>query len=459
LPILPIDTGRYGTPEMRRIFEEEARLQKMLEVEAALAWALTEVGVIPKKAAEKIGEKASTRYVKLERVKEIEKTIKHDIMAVVEALAEVCGEDGGYVHYGATSSDILDTATGLQFKEALVVLESKLNMLEGVLLELSWKHRKTLMVGRTHGQHALPMTLGLKFAVWLREVSRHIQRLREGRKRFLVGKLTGAVGTQAGFGPEGLTVQKLTMERLGLHPVEASTQIVQRDRYAELICLLALVASSLDKFAAEIRELQRTEIGELQEPFDVGRQVGSSTMPHKVNPIHSERVCGLAKLMRGLVVPALENIPSWQERDLTNSSAERFLLPTAFITLDYMLSLICQVLKGLKVNEERMLENLNLTQGRIMSESLMLALTKKGLGRQEAHRVLRGLVMKSWAEKKPLKEIVLADEQVRSRLSEEEINRALDPNAYLGTAVEQVELAVEKTRSERESRGVSSALL
>ncbi|RLI27827.1 MAG: adenylosuccinate lyase, partial [Candidatus Hecatellales archaeon] len=246
MPILPIDSGRYLTREMAAIFEEEARLQYMLRVEAALAWALAEAGLIPRWAAEQIGEKASTRYVKLERVKEIEGQIGHDIMALVEALAEVCGEAGKYVHYGATSYDIVDTATALQFKDALKVLEDKLNRLEEVLLKLTVKYKGTIMVGRTHGQHALPITLGLKFAVWLREVSRHIKRLNQCRERVLVGKLTGAVGTQAGFGPEGLRVQRLFMERLGLKPVEVSTQIVQRDRHAELICLLALIASSLD---------------------------------------------------------------------------------------------------------------------------------------------------------------------------------------------------------------------
>ncbi|MCX8176601.1 MAG: adenylosuccinate lyase, partial [Candidatus Bathyarchaeota archaeon] len=285
MPILPIDAGRYGTKEMLKVFDEEYRLQKLLDVEAALILALAEVGLYSKDKALKVAEKASTKYVKLERVKEIEKMIKHDVMAVVEALAEVCGEEGGFIHFGATSNDILDTATALQFKEALNILEDKLWRLEEVLIGLTEKYKNTIMVGRTHGQHALPITLGLKFAVWLREVSRHIERLRECRKRVLVGKLTGAVGTQAGFGLEGLKVQELVMKRLGLQPVDVSTQIVQRDRYAELICLLAILASTLDKFALEIRLLQRTEVAEVFEPFEFKTQVGSSTMPHKVNPI------------------------------------------------------------------------------------------------------------------------------------------------------------------------------
>lgn len=454
MPILPIDSRRYLTAEMEKIFEEEARLQYMLNVEAALAWALAQVGLIPSEAARQIMEKASTRHVKLERVKELERQFDHDVMAVVEALAEVCGEAGRYVHYGATSYDIVDTAMGLQLKEALQVLEGRLNRLEEVLLKLTDRYKHTLMVGRTHGQHALPITLGLKFAVWLREVSRHLERLHQCRERILVGKLTGAVGTQAGFGLEGLKVQRLVMERLGLKPVEVSTQIVQRDRHAELLCLLAIIASSLDKFATEIRELQRTEIGELAEPFRLGRQVGSSTMPHKVNPIRCERICSLAKLVRSLTIPALENVVSWQERDLTNSAAERFIIPEALILVDYMVDLMVKVLEGLHVNEERMRRNLELTKGRIMSEAVMLALTRKGMGRQEAHRLLRELTSRSLLENLDLKKILLESKEVRKYLNEEEIEEVMRPENYLGTTFQQIEMAVRKTLEERERRGL-----
>jgi len=452
LPILPIDSGRYGTPEMRKIFEEEARLQKLLDVEAALVWALAEVGLFPKEKVKKVLEKASTKHVKLERVKEIEKIIKHDVMAVVEALAEVCGEEGALIHFGATSNDILDTATALQFKEALQIVESKLSKLEETLMGLAEKYKKTVMVGRTHGQHALPITLGLKFAVWMREISRYIQRIQECRKRVLVGKLTGAVGTQAGFGELGLKIQKLVMDRLGLQPVEVSTQIVQRDRYAELICLFAMLASTLDKFATEVRLLQRTEVGELSEPFDVKKQVGSSTMPHKMNPIVSERICGLAKVLRGFVIPALENIPSWHERDLTNSSAERIVLPSVFILIDYMLSLMNNILANLQVNVEKMQENLNLTKGRIMAEAVMLALTKKGLTRQEAYKKVRELVLESMTKNRNFSEILYEDEEIRKLLDKEELKNVLNPVNYLGTAIEQIEAAIEKTKKEREKR-------
>jgi len=455
MPILPIDTGRYGTPEMLRVFEEENYVQKMLDVEAALAWAQSEVGEIPREAAEKIMGMASTKYVKISRVKEIEREIKHDVMALVKALAEVCGPSGAYVHLGITSYDVVDTARALQLKEALEIIERRLNDLELVLFKLADRYKHTIMMGRTHGQHALPITFGLKMAVWMREVSRHIQRLRECKKRILVGKMTGAVGTQAGLGPNALKIQELVMNKLGLQPVEVSTQIVQRDRHAEIICLLAIIASTLDKFATEIRELQRTEIAEVFEPFEAQRQVGSSTMPHKRNPEICERICGLAKVVRGLVIPALENIPTWHERDLTQSSSERFIIPESCILVDYMLHLMIWVLSNLWVDEERMRRNIDLTEGRALSESVMIALVKKGMSRQEAHELLRQLAIKSVSEKITFKEALLKNEVVSKMLTEKEIDEALDPRKYLGTTIEQIELSIKKTLEERLERGLA----
>ncbi len=453
MPILPIDTGRYGSPEMRRIFDEEKRLERMLEVEAALAWAHGQVGDIPKRDAAKIVEKASTKFVKLKRVKEIEDEIRHDVMALVRALAEVCGPSGAYVHLGATSSDILDTATALQLKEALKLIEERLSDLELVLLARTEQHKKTVMMGRTHGQHALPTTLGFKFAVWTREVARHLQRLQDCRDRLLVGKMSGAVGTQAGLGPKALKIQELVMERLGIEAAEISTQIIQRDRYAELTCILAITASTLDNIASEIRELQRPEIGEAFEPFG-RKQVGSSTMPHKRNPMICERICGLAKLMRSLVSPALENVPTWHERDLTQSSCERFVIPEECILIDYMLVLMTRVLEELEVDEERMLKNMGLTQGRMMSEAVMLALAKEGLGRQKAHELVRELAIKSHAEQRAFKEVLMENKAVQELLSPKEIEEVLDPRNYLGTAIEQIELVVKLTRQERRARGL-----
>lgn len=439
MPILPIDTGRYGTPEMLRVFEEETRIQRLLDVEAALALAHAEVGNIPRKDAEKIAAMASTRHVKVERVKAIEKEIKHDIASLVRALAEVCGASGAYVHLGATSYDIVDTANALQLKEAVEIIEKRLATLKGLLQKQAAEHKETVMIGRTHGQHALPITLGFKFAVWGYEIQRHIERLNECKKRVLVGKMSGAVGTQASLGEHAQRIQELVMKRLGLQPAEISTQIVQRDRYAELICLLALIASSLENFATEIRELQRPEIGELFEAFERTKQVGSSTMPHKRNPETCERICGLARIVRSLAAPALENVVTWHERDLTQSSAERFIFPEACILIDYMLVLMNNVIANLRVDEQRMMRNLELTQGRAMSEAVMMALARKGMNRQEAHELLRQLTIKSELEKRHFRNVLLENEAVRSMLSVEEIDSALDPKNYLGTAVKQAE--------------------
>ena len=424
---------------MLKVFEEEARVQRLLDVEAALALAHAEVGDIPRKDAEKIAAMASTQYVKVARVKAIEKEIKHDIASLVRALAEVCGSSGAYVHLGATSYDIVDTANALQLKAASEIIEKKLATLKSVLQKQAAKYKETVMIGRTHGQHALPITLGFKLAVWGYEISRHIERLNNCRPRVVAGKISGAVGTQASLGENAARIQELIMKRLGIHAAEISTQIVQRDRYAEFVCLQAMIAASLENFATEIRELQRPEIGELFESFEKEHQVGSSTMPHKRNPETCERVCGLARIVRSLSVPALEDVVTWHERDLTQSSAERFILPESCILTDYLLFLMGNIVANLRVDSERMLRNLDLTQGRAMSEAVMMALVAKGVNRQEAHELLRKLTIKSEVEKMNFREILLEDTLVRGKLSAKEIDEALNPKNYLGTAVEQAE--------------------
>jgi adenylosuccinate lyase len=439
---------------MKAIFEEENRLQKMLDVEAALAWAHSEVGNLPKKDAQRISEAANIKQVRLSRVKEIETQIKHDVTSVVRALSEAAGSSGAYVHLGATSQDINDTATALQLKEASDLLGTQLNGLEKVLLEKAQLYKKTMMIGRTHGQHALPITLGFKFAIWLRENARHIQRLDQCKERLLVGKMSGAVGTQAGLGPKAPRIQELVMDKLGLKAADISNQIIQRDVHAEFVFLLSMVASTLDKIATEIRELQRPEIGELAEPFEKAKQVGSSTMPHKRNPELCERISGLAKIVRSLVVPALEDIPTWHERDLTQTSAERFIIPESCILTDYMINLMSKILNGLQVKEERMRGNLGLTQGRAMSEAVMMALVEKGMSRQEAHELLRVLTIKSESEKQPFMNTLIGDKTVREKLTKNEIARALNPHNYLGTALKQVDLMVKKTQRERKARGL-----
>jgi len=424
---------------MLSVFQEETRVQKLLDVEAALAWAHAEVGNISKDDAKKISAKASVKYVKLERIKAIEKDIKHDIASLVRALSEQCGSSGAYVHLGATSYDIVDTANALQLNDALNIIDRRLSALKGVLKQKAAIYKETVMMGRTHGQHALPITLGFKFAVWGREVDRHIQRLTQCRERVLVGKMSGAVGTQAGLGEHAELIQEMIMKKLGIRAAEISTQIVQRDRYSEFICNLAMVAASLDNIATEIRELARPEIGEVFESFETEKQVGSSTMPHKRNPETCERVCGLSRIVRSLTIPALENVTTWHERDLTQSSAERFLLPEACILTDYLLDLMKDVIANLRVDETRMMQNVGLTQGRCMSESVMMALSRKGINRQEAHELLRKLTVVSEADKKPFREVLLADRLVHETLTCEEIDAALNPENYLGTAAKQAE--------------------
>lgn len=455
MPILPVDTGRYGTPEMKKIFEEETRVQKMLDVEAALVWAHAEVGDIPRKDAEKIESVCLLERVELRRIKEIEREIKHDVASLVRALAEACGPSGAYVHLGATSYDIVDTATALQLKDALQLIDMRLGDLEKILMEKALKYKNTLMVGRTHGQHALPITLGFKFAVWMREVSRHIERLRQCEQRVVVGKMSGAVGTQAGLGTNARKIQNLVMQRLGIEPADISTQIVQRDRHAEMVCLLAGIASTLENFATEIRELQRPEIGELSEYFEVEKQVGSSTMPHKRNPETCERICGLARIVRSLVIPALEDVTTWHERDLTQSSAERFIFPETCILTDYMLFLMNNIIDNLRVDEQKMLSNVGLTQGRLMSEAVMMALAQKGMNRQEAHELMRKLTLKSEREMRPFKQLLLEDKVVSKRLNKKEIDKALNPMNYLGTAASQIDSVVKKTTEERRTRGLA----
>jgi len=450
LPILPIDTGRYGSAEMRRIFEEENRLQKILSVESAVAYAQAMVGVIPRNAAKEIRKKASVEFVKLERCKQIDAEIGHDLMAIVRALTEVCeGDAARYVHYGLTSYDLEDTATSLQFKEALEIVERDLVELEDVLLGLVQEHRDTVMPGRTHGQHMGVITLGFKFAVWLREIARHLARLDEIRERALVGKIMGAVGTGAGLGEKAIRIQEIALRRVGLKPADIVTQIVQRDIHAEVISFLALLASSLDKFALEIRNLQRTEIQELMEPFRSEKQVGSSAMPAKRNPVLSERISSLAKLMRSTVVPALENVPLWHERDLTNSANERFIFPMSFIIIDEMLKGMNRVLKGLDVFPENMKRNLELTKGLIMSERVVNKLVEKGLGRQDAHELVRKCSMRALQEKMDFRTALIRDQEIASKLSINEIDECLDYSTYLGVTQRLIDNALKLTREER----------
>ncbi|HDM22642.1 MAG TPA: adenylosuccinate lyase [Methanomicrobia archaeon] len=427
MAVHPIDY-RYGSREMREIFEEETRLQLMLDVEAALSRAHADLNHIPKEAAEEISKKANTRIVKIERVKEIEEETKHDIMAMVKALAEKC-KYGGYVHLGATSNDINDTATALQFKMALNIVLEDLEELKEILKRLTEENIDRVCIGRTHGQHSIPTTYGMKLGIFLDETKRNIERIKRAKEN-IRGKMSGAVGTMASF-DDGINIQKLVGKYLNIKMAEISNQIVQRDIYAEIICSLAILASTLDKIALEIRNLQRTEIMEIAEAFGK-KQVGSSTMPHKRNPITSEKICGLARVIYSNVFPALLNNPLWHERDLTNSSCERVIIPETFVLIDEMLKGMKKTLENIVFYPENIEKNLELLKGRNMAEAVMIKLVKKGYDRQKAHELLRIIAQKEG----DFKENLIKNETVRKYLTEREIEEALNPERYIGSAVE-----------------------
>jgi len=442
LPVHPIEF-RYRYPEMYAVFTEEAKLQSWLDVEVALAWAHAELGTIPKAAAGEIEKKAKVGVVKVERVKEIEEKTRHDLLAMVYALQEVCeGDAGGYIHLGATSYDTEDTALALQLRRAMDIIEGDLKALLRVLLDKAVEHRETVCIGRTHGQHALPMTYGMKFALWASEVGRHLDRLAETRKRIEVGKMSGAVGTMASFGEKGFEVQRLTMERLGLKPALITNQIIQRDRHAELQCLLALIAGTLDKMGRELRNLQRTEIAEISEPL----RSPSSTMPQKLNPSNTERICGLARIIRGSVNASLESIALEHERDISNSGMERINIPEGFILTDYILRQMTGIAKGLSFDSDNIERNLNMTLGLILTERVMIELVGKGVGRQEGHELMRRLALKAWAEKRPLRQVMEEDEEATRLITPAEMDEWLNPHTYIGTSVEQVDRAVKILR-------------
>ncbi|AEH07453.1 adenylosuccinate lyase [Methanothermococcus okinawensis] len=439
MAVHPIDF-RYGSKEMKEVWEEETKLQKMLEVEAAIARAQGELGIIPMEAAEEINRKASTKYVKLERAKEIERETRHDIVAMVKAFAEVCeGNAGEYIHFGATSNDIVDTSQSLQFKDAIFILLDKLKTLRDELTKKAEEHKYTVCIGRTHGQHAIPTTYGMKFALWASEIQRHIDRLKTCKERLCVSMITGAVGTMAALGKDGMKIHKRVGEILGLNPVLISNQVIQRDRHAEFMATLALIAQTLNKIGITVRSMQRTEIKELEEEFDASKQTGSSTMPHKRNPITFEQICGLSRVIKTNALAEFDNIPLWEERDLTNSSPERCLFPESCVLLDHILNLAIKGMRKLTVNIENVNRNLELTKGLIMAERVMITLAKKGMGRQTAHEVVRKCAMKAHDENRHLKEVLSKDENVMKYLTEEELDELFDYKTYIGLAPEIVD--------------------
>ena len=425
---------RYGTEEMRAVFRANSYLQALLTVETTLAEVQEEERIIPEGNAKNI--RNGMPKVKRERVEEIESQINHDVMAVVKALEEQSGESGKWIHFGATSYDIVDTARALQHKKAINLIEKAIKELLKSLADLSSKHKKTVMLGRTHGQWATPITFGLKMAVFTAELSRHKERLNELKPRILTGKFLGAVGSGAAMAPNTLKVQKEICKKLELNEPLATTQILGRDRIAELIAWGSNLAASLEKFTTEVRNLQRSDIGEVAEAFDRKKQVGSSTMAQKKNPITSENIGGLARVVRSMLYTSYENNLQWHERDLANSSAERIILPQFYILLEYILIKSTNVFSNLYVNEERMRQNLENTGGLPMAEAFVISLGKTKQGRQEAHELVRKIRMDAEKRQLTFSEAIRENQTVKKYIDDTQIEKCLMPDNYTGHSEE-----------------------
>ncbi len=415
---------RYTRPEMGRIWSEESRYQAWLRVELAVCEAYARRGRIPRDALARIGQKAR---VDVGRILAIQERVKHEMIALLTSLEEHLGPDSRFVHIGLTTSDVWDTATALQLRDAADLLIAGQERLRRALGALALRHKDTLTVGRTHGVHAEPTTFGLKAAVWYAEAGRNLERLRRARAAIAVGKLSGAVGNFAHVEPD---LEAEVCRELGLEAAPVSTQIVQRDRHAEFCATLAIAAASLEKIALEVRGLQRTEVLEAQEPFGEG-QKGSSAMPHKRNPELAERVCGLARLIRSNALAALENVALWHERDISHSSVERVILPDSTIALDYLLHLTTFIVEGLDVDPVRMAENLELSYGLVYSQRVLLKLIEAGLARQVAYELVQRNATRAWKERRPFLEVLAADQQVMEHLGAGELKGCFDPAFYL----------------------------
>ena len=414
---------RYSRPEMKRVWADENKYNKWLDIEIAVCDAWAEIGAIPRSAIPKI----KMAKCNIKRIGEILKETRHDMTAFLGSVAESIGEESRYIHLGLTSSDVMDTATSLQLVEASNILIQDVKELTAILAQRAIEHKNTLMIGRTHGMHAEPITFGLKLALWVEEMRRNLQRLTDAKKIISVGKISGAVGTYATVTPE---VEQKACRKLGLEPAPISNQILQRDRHAQFVTTLAIMAGSLEKFATEIRALQKTEVHEVEEPFGAG-QTGSSAMPHKRNPELTERVCGLARLMRGYAVTSLENIALWHERDISHSSNERITLPDSCLTMDYILTLFASVMRRLQVLPHRMKKNLDLTKGLVFSQRVMLALIDKGLSRQKAYEIVQKNAMKAWKGNKSFLTLMKADKAVADILTTAELEKLFDYKYYV----------------------------
>ncbi len=414
---------RYSRPRMKRVWSDENKFNKWLEVEIAACDAWAEIGVVPREAIPKI----KLAKCNLKRMEEILKETHHDVTAFLGSVAESLGEESRFIHLGLTSSDVIDTALSLQLVEASDLLAEGVKELITALAHKAIEHKYTPMIGRTHGVHAEPITFGLKLAIWVEEMRRNQQRLGEAKKAIAMGKISGAVGTYATVPPE---VEQRACRKLRLLPAPVSNQILQRDRHAQFVTTLAVIASSLEKFAVEIRGLQKTEVGEVGEPFGTG-QTGSSAMPHKRNPELCERISGLARLIRGYSLTSMENIALWHERDISHSSTERIILPDSCLLVDYCLSVFTSIIKGLQVFPQRMKKNIELTKGLVFSQRVMLALIDKGLSRQKAYEMVQRNAMKSWKGNKKFLNLLKADPEVAETLPQPELGALFDYQYYL----------------------------
>jgi len=434
MPILPIDAGRYGSAEIKKIFDEQERLDYELEFEASVAESQSQIGIIPAAAAKEIAQKARSGKITVQRVKKLEAVSEHDTAAMVEAISELCSDGAKpWIHYGLTSYDVVDTSISMQMRDSLSIIEPKITKMAAMLADKAEKYRDMPAVGRTHGQHASIISFGLKFAVWASDMTGHINRIREMKRRVLVCKTLGVVGTGSLMGDRALKVQALVAKKLNLYPIDAATQVVSRERHAEFIFCLTLIASTLDKIAVEIRNLQRTEIGEAAEPFKEG-QMGSSAVPVKRNPIKSERVSSLARILKSMLNVSLENVALWHERDLSNSANERFTIPMAVILLDEMLNSMTKVMSGLKIDDKRIAENLELTKGQIYAEFVLDALVKKGMPRFDAYRALQRTAFGAAEKDIHFLDALSSDKVISSKLSKGELKAIFNPKNHLAAS-------------------------
>jgi adenylosuccinate lyase len=451
MPILPIDSGRYGSIEIRKIFDEENRLRYQLDFEAEVSLWQGKLNLIPLNASKEISRVARSNKITMKRIKDLESISEHDTASLVQAISEYCSPSTKpWIHYGLTSNDVVDTSTSMQLKDALEIIEPKILRLISLLINKVRKYSTLPSVGRTHGQHSSIISFGLKFAIWANELSHHIERIEEGKKRFLLCKTLGVVGTGSLMGAKALDVQNNVAKSLGLHSIEAATQVIPRERLAEVQFIISLVGCTLDKIATEIRNLQRTEISEVEEPFKKG-QLGSSAVPVKRNPIKSERISSLARILRSLSSISQENISLWHERDLSNSANERFTIPMGVILLDEMINSMIKVIEGLSVNTKKILENISKTKGRIFAEFILEALVKKGIPRMSAYNSIQHVAFETLASDKDFKEAIMQDPSIGTNLNKKELKKIFDPNCHLAASTKIINNVIKKIEQIRKN--------